>query len=343
MDVRLRQLERSYQQGMLGKEEILRLRRLYVSNFGFCPSGFVIQQIKDHIQEYLTLIWHNHHDTRETMFSLLADYASVGDPTIAQVLKEESLFWLEISSRLGEKDVNEFPMIVVKMWLHIRLPINAAQHPKWEEMRTTASDWLRSMIASQLEQCGFVACVNIDPAQTRRSQIHGDDTTIITGVGYPLKHIGPSPLAAEFAKIYRIWVRSRSPYETFNTVMSVPIDTLNLKDQRAYFGDSFGDVVQVIPGSLRRWLLDGNPGGTNRGSIYNGHLVLANVPVDFFLTWSTHSERAHREVLTASEADIETLPEMIIFVDTQEKTMYLVPTPTEYFKECYYLRLVASA
>lgn len=56
MDVRLRQLERSYQQGMLGKEEILRLRGLYVSNFGFCPSWFVIQQIKDHIQEYLALV-----------------------------------------------------------------------------------------------------------------------------------------------------------------------------------------------------------------------------------------------------------------------------------------------
>lgn len=273
------------------------------------------------------------------METLLAEYASVGDPTVAQVLTEEKPFWLEITSQVGEKIVNDLPMIFVNVWLHIRLPINAAQRPKWEEMRTAASDWFRSMIASQLEQCGYVACANIDPAQ-----IHEDDMTIIIGVGYPLKHVGPSSLAAEFAKIYRIWPRSRSPYEAFHVIMSVPIDTLNLKGQNNYIADSYSNVRVVIPGSLRHWLLDGNPGGTNRGSVYYGHLVLANVPVDFFLAWSTNSaRRAHREVLTASEADIETLPEMIIFVDTQEKTMYLVPTPTEYFKECYYLQLVAAA
>lgn len=338
MDERLRQLERSYQQGLFGKEETQHLRRLYVATFGFCPSSFLRQQIEKYIQEYATVSYNNHFNVRESVEALLADYASSGDPTVAQVLEEDRPYRLQLSHNVGEKTVNDLPMIVATIWLRIGFQWDSpAQRVKWQEIRNNAADWLRSMLGSQFDQCGYMGCASIDMTAT-----NDGDLVMVAGVGYPLKFVAPAAISVEFAETYRTWIQSRGSHEDVTVVMSVAVDTLNLAGQSPYLSDSRGNVTRVIPGSLRRWLLEGNPGGTNRGSIYYGHLVLARVPARMFLDWSGNRRKADQELTQAFEADIETLPEMIFFVDSQEETIYIVPTPTEYFKGCYYLQLVAD-
>jgi hypothetical protein len=340
MDERLRKLERGYRQGLFGKEETQHLQQLYLSTFNLCPSWFVIQRIKDSIQEYTAISYNNHLSVRESVDALLAEYASVGDPTVAQVLEEDRPYRLQVSFNVDEKIVNDLPMIIATVWLRIGFQWNSpAQRQKWEEIRNRDATWLRDMLAASLEQCGYYGCTSLDESRI------SDDLVVVTGVGYPFNLVGPSPILAEFREMYRTWIPSRGPANSVEIVMSVEIDTLNLKGRREFIRDSYGDTHLVIPGSLRHWLLEGNPGGTNRGPIYYGHLVLARVPNDMFLDWSNNRGKANQELTQAFEADIETLPEMIFFVDTQhprEKTIYIVPTRTDYFKACYYLPLVAA-
>lgn len=324
MDERFRKLERLFLSGQASPAESQRLREYYTTYFDHCPASYVMQEISNKIHDFSAWDYQHHLESHENLTKV---FSGLGPdvqklPEVAALLTNSKSYQLALSSTMEESNI--FPLL--KMRTIIRSRANSIE---WIDRARRAAEHIRNIYAAILSQCGYYECTEVIPPRPLAQNLDSTGFRII-GVSCPqnrLRHNTDLTVWPDLGVQYR----SQYHEDLISIKAIIPLSIDDLKTHRQYI--RVADETEVIPGSLRVWLADHN--------LDSGYLVLAGVTDRVFRLHSEDAYRANHHLNSVLESEITDPPEMIYFIP-QQGDIWIVPTATEYFKTCTFLRLLAE-